>query len=110
MYTYIYIYIHIHIHNVMLCVCMYVCVYIYIYIYRQGGTRVTFAVAFSGTALRVVTGFVGSARPWATIKNRRPGTANLRTRILETGECEINTHLDVAGVFNVPTPLPQLQS
>ena len=26
------------------------------------------------------------------------------------GVCEINTHLDVAGVFNVPTPLPIFQS
>ena len=27
-----------------------------------------------------------------------------------TGVCEMNTHLDGAGVFNVPTPLPVFQS
>ena len=26
--------------------------------------------------------------------------------IITTSVCETDTHLDVAGVFNVPTPLP----
>ena len=28
---------------------------------------------------------------------------------LDAGVCEINTHVDGAGVFNVPTPLPLFQ-
>ena len=36
--------------------------------------------------------------------------SNVETKIRHTGVCEINTHLDGAGVFNVPTPLPVFQS
>ena len=29
-----------------------------------------------------------------------------RASTIHTGVCEVNTRLDVAGVFDVPTPLP----
>ena len=36
--------------------------------------------------------------------------ARKHMRMRDTSLCEVNTHLDGAGVFNVPTPLPLFQS